>query len=232
MRERLKNKKIRLILSVSFIITGLILLFLPKISTKIIEKRAEERVVNVEKYSPKTLQENLDTETKFDFDSIREISPSQTFSSRNNVSDDLILGRLFIPSIDLNLTVYNGITKEILHAGLGTMRPNLEMGKGNFPIAGHYSRNKEALFGNLKAVKKNDLIYLSDNQKVYEYKVYQTKVVEPDNLQYIDEELAEEHGTAIISLMNCHYVDGKYTNKRYFVFAELSDSYLTNLENK
>lgn len=221
----MNKKKKRFILSIFLIIAGLIILFLPKISSQIIEKRTENNVEEVKNISSEKLQNNLDSETTFDFDSIRETSPSQTFSSKNNIDEDLILGRLFIPSIDLNLTVYNGVTNEILHAGLGTMRPNLEMGKGNFPIAGHYSRNKEALFGNLTAVESGDLVYLTDNEKVYEYEVYETKVVEPNEVHYIDKQLAEEHGESIVSLMNCYYVDGEYTDKRFFVFGELTDSY-------
>lgn len=228
----MKNKKLRIFLSILFIITGIIILFLPNISSKVIEKRTKKNVETVENIDAEKLQDNLDRESTFDFDSIREISPSKTFSPSKNIDEDLILGRLFIPSIDLNLSLYNGVTNEILHAGVGTMRPNLEMGKGNFPIAGHYSKNKKALFGNLTAVHPGDLVYLTDNETIYEYTVYDTKVVEPDEIQYIKDQQAKDHGKAILSLMNCYYVDGKYTDKRYFVFAELSNSSPTNLENK
>ncbi len=202
-------------------------LFLPKISSSIIEKRAKENVAHVEDISARKLQENLDTETEFDFDSILEISPSQTFSSSNTIDENLILGRLFIPTIDLNLTLYNGVTNPILHAGVGTMRPNLKMGEGNFPIAGHYSRNKDALFGDLTSVEIGSKVYLTDNDQIHEYEVYDTKVVEPSEVKWIENKVAEEHGDAIVSLMNCYYVDGKYTDKRYFVFGKLVDSYKT-----
>lgn len=221
----MNRKKLFSALSVFLILTGIFILFLPRISSKIIEKRTKENAELVDSISAEKLQNNLDTESEFDFDSILEISPSQTFSSSNNIDEDLILGRLLIPSIDLNLTLYNGVTNEILHAGLGTMRPNLEMGKGNFPVAGHYSRNKEALFGNLTAVETGDLVYLTDNDKVYEYEVYDTKIVEPTEVQWIENKVAEEREEAIVSLMNCYYVDGKYTDKRFFVFGELIDSY-------
>lgn len=223
------NKKRTLtLLSVLLIIVGVFILFLPQISSKIIEKRAKENVEQVENISADKLQENLNTEAEFDFDSILEISPSQTFSISNTIDKDLILGRLFIPSIDLNLTVYNGVTNEILHAGLGTMRPDLKMGEGNFPIAGHYSRNKNALFGNLTAVDIGDLVYLTDNDKMYEYEVYDTRVVKPTELSWIDDQVAEEHGKSVVSLMNCYYVNGKYTDNRFFVFGELIDSYPAN----
>ena len=221
----MNKRKSLTILSIFLILTGILILFLPQISSKIIEKRSKENAQQAENISAEKLQDNLNTEAEFDFDSILEISPSQTFSSSNAISEDLILGRLLVPSIDLNLTLYNGVTNEILHAGLGTMRPGLKMGEGNFPIAGHYSRNKDALFGNLTAVDIGDSIYLTDNDQVYEYQVYDTKVVKPTELEWIDDQVAEEYGDSVISLMNCYYVDGKYTDNRFFVFGELVDSY-------
>ena len=221
----MNKNKVLTIFSIFLIFVGVIILSLPRISSEIIEKRTKENAEQVENISAEKLQNNLETEAEFDFDSILEISPSQTFSSSNTIDEDLILGKLLIPSIDLNLTLYNGVTNEILHAGLGTMRPDLQMGEGNFPIAGHYSRNKDALFGNLTAVELGDFVYLTDNDQVYEYQVYDTKVVKPTELEWITDQVAEEHGESVISLMNCYYVDGKYTDNRFFVFGELVDSY-------
>lgn len=221
----MNKKKLVNFLGLLLIGIGILILFLPQISSKVIEHRTASNVEQVENIASEKLQDNLNSESEFDFDSIREISPSQTFSSSQTVSDDLILGRLMIPAIDLNLTVYNGVSNDILHAGLGTMRANLKMGTGNFPIAGHYSRNKKALFGNLTALEQGDLIYLTDNDQVYEYQVYDTQVVEPTEVRWIDDQIAQEHGQPIISLMNCYYVDGKYTDKRFFVFGELIDNY-------
>lgn len=227
----MSKKNVLSALSIFLILTGILILFLPRISSKVIKRRTRENAELVENYSSEKLQNNLNTESEFDFDSILEISPSQTFSSSNTIDEDLILGRLLIPTIDLNLTLYNGVTNEILHAGLGTMRPNLKMGEGNFPIAGHYSRNKEALFGNLTAVELGDLVYLTDNDKVYEYEVYDTKIVKPTEVEWIENQVAEEHGEALVSLMNCYYVDGEYTDNRFFVFGELIDSYPADLQN-
>ncbi len=217
-------------MSVILILTGILIIFLPQISTKVIQWRTQKNVQQVEKIPSSQLQRSLQTETEFDFDSISEISPSQSFSTSSPVREDLILGRLIIPSIDLNLTVYNGVTNEILHAGLGTMRPGLKMGEGNFPIAGHYSRNKKALFGNLTAVTIGDLIYLTNNEQVYEYQVYDTKIVTPAAVEWIDDQVAWYHGKPIISLMNCYYVDGKYTDKRFFVFGELVATHSASAE--
>lgn len=219
------KSKLLLFINILLISIGLTFTFSPQINSYIIEKRIITNVSNTEAIPPKILQENLKTDSEFDFDSISEISPSQTFFAIEEVDDDFLLGRLLIPSIDLNISVYNGVTNSILNVGVGTMRPNLQMGKGNFPIAGHYASNKKVLFGNLTSVDIDDSIYLTDNETVYEYRVYDTKVVDPTETEWIQDEVSNERGKPVVSLMNCYYIDGKRTDNRYFVLAELFDTY-------
>lgn len=213
------------IFSFLLIFSGIILLALPRISSWVIERRASGNVENVENMDANTLKNNLNSESSFDFDSISQINPSGTFLGSEHIDESLIVGRLFIPNIDLNLTVYNGLSNSILHAGVGTMRPGLEMGERNFPIAGHYSRNKNALFGDLYSIEEGDKIYLTDNETVYEYEAYRTEVANDTDIHYIQDDFADEHGKSVISLMNCYYVDGRDTGDRYFVFGELTDTH-------
>lgn len=189
-----------------------------------IHNRTEKNNNVAEEVSAEEMQKNLNSETTFDFDSIEEISTSGTWLSPDYIDDRLIIGRLYIPSIEVNLTVFNGVSNSILHAGLGTMRPNLAMGEGNFPIAGHYSRDKDILFGDLISIDIGDKIYLTDNEKIYEYEVYETRAVEVTEVTWIEDVVAEEHGKPIISLMNCYYVNGQNSGDRYFVFGELIET--------
>lgn len=219
----MNKKRFLTFLSTLLIVSGIVLLLLPRITSFMIGNRAEKNVQITEEISAETMQENLTRESTFDFDAIEEISPSGIWGTFGPVDESLIIGRLFIPSIDLNLTVYNGVTNHILHSGLGTMRPDLTMGKGNFPIAGHYSRYENTLFSDLESVEIGDEIFLTDNEKVYEYHVYDTKRVDPSEVGWIYDDVADEHGSPIISLMNCFFVDGVNTGDRYFVFGELVD---------
>ena len=213
------------ILSTLLITAGIILLFLPRITSFWIGNKASQNAESTEQVSAETMQENIKKESSFDFDAIEEISPSGIWGTFGPVDESLIVGRLYIPSIELNLTVYNGVTNQILHAGLGTMRPDLTMGEGNFPIAGHYSRYGNTLFSKLTDVKIGDEIYLTDNDKIYEYHVYDTKIVEPSEVEWIDPDVAKEHGKPVISLMNCYFVEDVNTGDRFFVFGELVDVY-------
>lgn len=219
-----KNKLLR-ILSIVLILAGIVLLALPRINHYIIGNRADSNNAVAEEMASEKMQGNLNSDTSFDFDSIEEINTSGTVLSPEYIDEDLIVGQLYIPSIDANLTVFNGVTNDILHAGIGTMRPDLEMGEGNFPIAGHYAHDDSLLFGDLTSVEIGDDVYLTDNETVYEYQVYDTRVVEPTEVHWIEQDIADEHGSPIISLMNCYYVDGQNTDDRYFVFGELVETH-------
>lgn len=210
-------------MSTALITIGILLLLSPRITSWWIGHRSKQNVSEIEEISAQTLQDNLAGESDFDFDAIEEISPTGALLDGSAVDKSLIVGRLFIPSIDLNLTVYNGVTNQILNAGVGTMRPNLTMGEGNFPIAGHYASNKDVLFADLTSVAIDDEIFLTDNDKIYEYRVYDTKIVNPSEIEWIYDEVAEERGKPVISLMNCYYVNGRNSGDRYFVFGELVD---------
>lgn len=216
----IKVKFLRL-LSYLVVFVGLFLLVLPQLNQFRIDNRAQKNNAVAEEISATDMQNNINSKTSFDFDSIEEISTSGTWLSPDLIDQNLIIGRLYIPSIDLNLTVFNGLSNSILHAGLGTMRPGLTMGQGNFPIAGHYSADSDILFGDLISVEIGDKIYLTDNEKIYEYKVYETRIVDVTEVKWVENTVAKEHGKPIISLMNCYYVDGQNSGDRYFVFGEL-----------
>ena len=218
----MKKKGLR-IFSYLLIIIGIVLLLLPRINHWMIGNRAEKNVEVAIEMPANTLQNNLQSDTSFDFGAVEEISATGTLLSPEYIDPSLIIGRLYVPSIDINVTVFNGVTNDILHAGVGTMRPNLTMGEGNFPIAGHYAHDPSLLFGNLTAIELGDKIFLTDNEKVYEYIVYDTKVVKPSEVEWISEDVATKHGKPIVSLMNCYYVDGVRTNDRFFVFGELAE---------
>lgn len=216
----IKVKFLRL-LNYLVVFVGLFLLVLSQLNQFRIDNRAKKNNAVAEEISATDMQNNINSKRSFDFDSIEEISTSGTWLSPDLIDQNLIIGRLYIPSIDLNLTVFNGLSNSILHAGLGTMRPGLTMGQGNFPIAGHYSADSDILFGNLISVEIGDQIYLTDNEKIYEYKVYETRIVDVTEVKWVENTVAKEHGKPIISLMNCYYIDGQNSGDRYFVFGEL-----------
>ena len=214
------------ILGVIIIILGLGLISIPRLVIRNLDKATEVSLEHFENIdSNKIKQNDLESvdEEYFDFAAVEEISPTSVLLDPSAINQKLLIGQIVIPSIELNLTVFKGVTESSLLAGVGTMKQNQTMGEGNYSIAGHNSQ-KGALFYKLDQVKLGDVIKITDKDKIYEYTVYDTEIVSPTSLYMIGDKEAEKHGGPIISLMNCYYENGKNTGNRYFVLGELTNT--------
>lgn len=217
----------RKIIALIIILIGVIFLLVPNIINKYLDSKSDEGLDSFNHLSAEEISENdkkkVD-EADFNFDNVEYISPSKAFIDIDKVNPELILGQIVIPSIDLNLTVFKGVSDISLWAGVGTMKPYQKMGEGNYAIAGHNSVNG-ALFSRLTEIKNGDIIKLTDKSTIYEYRVYNTRVALPTDIYMIDDIESMNLGKPILSLMNCHYENGKETGNRYFVVGELVNKY-------
>ena len=222
------NRKISTLFAALLIVAGLLLISLPYLSNAKLEKESQKAVsIVTNEIAPEEIQANLEAEPSaedFDFSAIEDIPETGTLLNVNSINKKSILGQIVIPSIDMNLVLLRGTTNANLLAGAGTMKPSQKMGEGNYAVAGHYAK-RGVLFGDLTNVKKNAIIRITDKTTIYEYKVFGAKSVSPERVELISDLEAEKHSKPIISLMNCHYVNGKNTGNRYFVFGELVNSY-------
>lgn len=127
---------------------------------------------------------------------------------RDESKDDVYLcGQVAIPDYDINVPIYEGISKYALAWGAGTAKPNQKMGEGNYALEAHnYIKKMDGLsnyavngwfFSRLQTkvaplgapessskynyfrVAKDTPIYTLDNKYVYEYKIVK-KIVIPD----------------------------------------------------
>ena len=215
----MRKKRGKQYIGIFLLIGGLFLISLPTTTSWIINQKSSQNVDQVKELPAEVLQENLSREGTFNFEDIAEISTSSITSKKPD--PDFLIGHLTIPKVGIDMPVYNGVTNEILNVGIGTMRQGVKMGEGNFPIAGHYSR-RGTLFEKLNDVQIGDSIFLTDNENTYEYIAYDIKVVQPTDIRWIYDKVADDRGKPVISLMNCYYVNGrKQGDQRYFVFGEL-----------
>ncbi len=212
------------VFAVLLIVFGLLLIFSPKIKDTVVENTVENTVEIIADYTPEKIKENeQNEEAEFDFSIVEDISVTGTLMSSNKVNKDLLVGQLVIPRVGMNIPIFKGINNSNLLAGSATMRKDQKMGTGNYPLAGHYMKEKDVLFGSLMDVQEGDLIRVTDKETIFEYITYEVKVV-PDTAVYIiDDNEADKMGKPIISLMTCYY--SSKTGKRYFVMGELKDSY-------
>lgn len=227
------------LISTLLIISGIVLLLLPftnnfliksKISTTkeiVNEISAEEIEENTKEENPK---ENLeDEEVLFDYAEIEDVQITTTISEAANFKKEEvnknIIGQIIIKDLNIDLPILKGVTNSNLMIGASTMKPNLIMGQGNYTLAGHYMKNG-LLFGSLLDIQLGTKVQITDKTTVYEYEIYDSKIV-PDTAFYmLDASRAERRGKPIISLMTCYYTSKN--GKRFFALGELVDEYPYN----
>lgn len=112
------------------------------------------------------------------------------------------MSQLMIPSIDVNLPVYHGTRDDTLQKGLGhlfgTALPVGGLGT-HAVITGHTGIPTATLFDDLIDVEVGDSIYLSTFGEKMKYRVYDTEVVLPDEVESLD----AQTGRDLITLITC-----------------------------
>lgn len=108
-------------------------------------------------------------------------------------------GQLMIPAVDLNLPIGIGVSNSVLVRGAGTLKPDQQMGEGNYALAGHYMTNERILFSPIKRVKRGDRIILTDLKKVYTYRATRNYITDKDDVDV----LSDRPGDRIVTLITC-----------------------------
>ncbi|ARN75156.1 class D sortase [Oceanicoccus sagamiensis] len=131
-----------------------------------------------------------------------------------------VLAVLSIPNIKLDVPIYNGASDLNMDRGVariaGTALPDEA---GNFGIAGH----RDGYFRALKDVKAGDYIHLKTYSGISRYRIDQTFITEPDNVDVL-----RDTDDTSITLVTCYpfYFVG-HAPQRYIVKASL-DGELVN----
>lgn len=225
-KDKTTMKILRKIIFLLLVVSGAILILLPTYSKMKLRDEVQTAVKVIEEVTPEEIQENEEKEQPeeiFDFEQVDEISPTATFLDNRPIDKSLLIGQLVIPSLDMNLCIFKGTTNYNLLRGLGTMKPDDKMGKGNYTLAGHNNGDKKLLFGALMDIKKGAIVRITDKTNIYEYKIYETKVADSTSLELLENSEAEKVGKPIISLMTCD--KGTWTSNRFFALGKFVKKY-------
>lgn len=136
----------------------------------------------------------------FDFSEVAPLSLSDVIKSRGDFHDLPTIGLIFIPDVSLELPILYGLDDSNLAVGAGTMRPDQQMGKGNYALAGHYTQNRTALFGPLHNLEIGTIIYISDGKHTFEYLVTSIETVSPTRVDVLNESVSPT-----ITLVTCTF---------------------------
>jgi len=170
----------------------------------------EEILINHERLEEERALGSFQESDPFDYEAVEYLSYGY-----DNVSFDYdgVIGVIQIPSVELELPIFYGTTNEVLEIGAGTMKPEQQMGRGNYALAGHNSRNPELYFAPINELQEGDVIYITDKETVYKYIKMHKKVVNPDAIYVLE----DREDKALITLVSCTS-DG---SKRLIVQGEL-----------
>ncbi|MER2146718.1 MAG: class A sortase [Aerococcus urinaeequi] len=174
----------------------------------VVQVYLNQQDVAVANYTAEELQENASDQSngQFDFNEVRNVSATEVNQVRTDIESgeaDLdILGAVAIPDANLNTAVIKGMSDVAMVSGAGTMFPDQVMGQGNYTLASHHiGYGTDILLNNISdSVTVGDKIYLTDLTNVYVYETFFVEAVNPDQVQYISQEVT---GNPIITLMTC-----------------------------
>jgi sortase A len=112
-----------------------------------------------------------------------------------------VLGIIEIAKIKAKLPVIKGTTEKVLDMGAGYLEGTAYPGKvGNTAIAAHRSRTYGRMFNRLGEVEKGDRITIKTDQGTYQYEVFDTFLVKPNDLSV----LQKKGDKKILTLITCH----------------------------
>ena len=215
-------------LSTILIILGILLIVSPYINNQIIENRVNVSREVVEEVTAEVIEENTQAqeEAVYDYEAVKDVEIASTITeaikTKKEVINKNVIGQIIIEDLNIDLPILKGVSGSSLLMGAGTMKPNLEMGKGNYSLAGHYSKNNK-LFGGLLNIEKGTIVKITNKKLIYEYEIYDIQIVPDTSLYMLDDSRAEKRGKPIISLMTCYYTSKN--GKRFFALGELVDVY-------
>lgn len=219
------------ILIMSTIVFCLILIFHNQIKYTEMNHKTESIVKKQTKYlTPEQVKKNAEKPAIYDIDSVESITDSAVYQSqlmpKNNAQYEESFhttGFVAVPSVRINLPIFAGVANANLLYGAGTVKANQRMGEGNYALASHRTSNPYLLFTPLERIKLGDLIYTSDQSRIYEYQVEDIFRVYPNRGDLLD----DVEGKKLITLVTCSdmnavkriVVRGKFTESWDFKHA-------------
>ncbi|WP_442773760.1 class A sortase [Lactococcus hircilactis] len=201
--KKIKNKLIGMALIFLFLV-GLILVFRNQLTSIWLTWATNQHP----KISAQEMKRNLKKKTSFDISTAPPISAETNLEAQMENQNYPVIGDLSIPSVKINLPVFNGDGYYIMFHGAGTMKPDQKMGEGNYALASHHIADKDGfsgaklLFSPLLKVEIGEMVYLTDKSNIYEYKVNR---IEKYWLYTKGDIILDERGKKEITLTTCEY---------------------------
>ena len=199
-KRRKYNWLLNTVIALLFIV-GLILIFNKPIRNVLIATNSNR--YQLHNVSKEKIEKNKKADVSFDFSAVKSVDFQSVISNEFNSQPLPVIGGIAIPDLNINLPIFRGVGNTSLLYGAGTMKANQVMGKGNYTLAGHnmtgFTSDLSILFTPLEKAKAGMSIYITDKDKIYQYKIDKTEVVTPDHIEVLN----DTPGKTEISLVTC-----------------------------
>lgn len=203
-KQRKSNKKNWLVNALLFLLLliGLALIFNTQIRNWLIQKNGQAYAVS--QLTPQEIENNMNKDASFDFDAVESLSTEAVLRAQLANKNLPVIGAVAVPSVQINLPIFKGLSNVALLTGAGTMKPDQQMGgEENYALASHRIQDGVSLFSPIERIQLGEVIYITDLTNVYTYKATFVEKVEPTRVDLID----DIPGKKMITLVTCGDMD-------------------------
>ncbi len=215
----MKRNKLKLALLLCVLIIGLLLISITPIQNVLIARMSDQ--FNAVEYSTDDIKRNNQLDADFEFEAVQSLSIAEVLQAQIKASKMPVIGSIAVPSVHMQLPILKGVGNAVLAIGAGTMKPNQQLGQGNYALAGHYFEEKDILFSPLYQAQIGDIIYVTDMSNVYEYQLATKKIIAATDVYIVD----DIPNQTTLTLITC----AEKGSKRLALQADFVQSY--SLEN-
>lgn len=196
-------------LSYVIILAGILIMLYPQASEWYNDRQEAQLLNELEQNFQNTATIEADTNTKNTYAQVNqllaeepaepEITAEPVVAEQKEQEPEAI-ALIQIDKIDLKLPVLEGATKANMKHAAAHITETSPIGEvGNAAIAAHRARTKGRLFNRLNEVENGDIIKVTTNGQTYEYKVFDTLVVEPTDVSVLNRNDKDK----ILTLVTC-----------------------------
>lgn len=148
-----------------------------------------------------TVQKNNKKQANYDFSNVQDLDLQSVARARARRQSINVIGVISVPAIKMSVPIGKGVDNNTLALAAGTMRADQRMGQGNYALAGHnMAHGSRILFSPLYYdAKVGQKIYLTDMQRIYEYRIYQRKFIPATDVDVVNDTPQK-----IVTLITCN----------------------------
>ena len=88
-----------------------------------------------------SIKQDRQKKATYNFSDVKDLNFQTVAQARAKKQPINIIGEITVPAINMTLPIANGVNNTTLALAAGTMRPDMQMGQGNYALAGHNMAN-------------------------------------------------------------------------------------------